>query len=65
MEEQTVTDKCYTYKPPEDEMDVSLQEDWEYPDINDDCAVERFIEERRTAFREEWFQYLEENGYYD
>lgn len=29
--------------------------------LNDDEALERFIESGRFAFREEWFRYVEEN----
>lgn len=29
--------------------------------LNDDEALERFIENERFAFREEWFRYVEEN----
>ena len=29
--------------------------------LNDDEALERFIESERLAFREEWFHYVEEN----
>lgn len=29
--------------------------------LNDDEALERFIEGERLAFREEWFRYVEEN----
>ena len=29
--------------------------------LNDDEALEHFIENERFAFREEWFRYLEEN----
>lgn len=29
--------------------------------LNDDEAIERFIESEWFAFREEWFRYVEEN----
>lgn len=29
--------------------------------LNDDEALERFIESERLAFRAEWFRYVEEN----
>lgn len=29
--------------------------------LNDDEALERFIESERLTFREEWFRYVEEN----
>ena len=29
--------------------------------LNDDEAIERFIESERLAFRAEWFRYVEEN----
>lgn len=29
--------------------------------LNDDEALDRFIESERFAFREEWFRYVEEN----
>ena len=29
--------------------------------LNDDEALERFIESERFTFREEWFRYVEEN----
>lgn len=29
--------------------------------LNDDEALERFIESERLAFRTEWFRYVEEN----
>lgn len=47
-------------------------QDWDtdyisYPEegidpIENDEAVEELIEQRRLEFREEWFQYLEEDG---
>jgi DNA-binding response OmpR family regulator len=51
-------DKNYTYDSLDDE-DSLLDDVWDYPDINDDEAIERFIENRRIEFREEWNNYWE------
>jgi hypothetical protein len=47
-----------TYDPLDDE-DNLFDDVWDYPDINDDEAIERFIENRRIEFRNEW------NGYWE
>lgn len=39
------------YAPPQEDIDP----------MEDDEAMEEYIERRRLAFREEWFQYLGEN----
>lgn len=52
------------YRPlPEDYL-VEERVPYTYEDadlLNDDEALERFIENERFAFREEWFRYVEEN----
>ena len=47
---------------PENVLDSTPSEcEWWRSDIDDDSAVENFIEEGRYQFREEWFEYLEED----
>jgi len=60
-----VIDKRYTYDPPEDGENAIHEDDLDYPALDDDEVVDRFIEERRIQFRAEWFRYVEENGICD
>ena len=55
--------KRYNRPLPEDYL-VEERVPYTYEDadlLNDDEALERFIENERFAFREEWFRYVEEN----
>ncbi|MDE6149352.1 MAG: hypothetical protein K2F81_04560 [Ruminococcus sp.] len=36
----------------------------DYTPLEDDVDIDKIIESRRTEFREEWFQYIEENEEY-
>jgi len=65
MEENRLIHKTYTNDPYEYGHSDSIEDDWDYPSLENDDAIEKFIEEERIQFRREWFRYIEENEVYD